>query len=367
MNVKHYLPIFTVLISITLLSGSVEFRSCKTYVKVEKNLKKGEEFGLLAMEKEPDNAYIPYFMARFVYKPQKMIEKAGEMYLKAINTVDTKIERPFRVGTGKNQVWIKTVHQAISTIGTQWYQYGIDVENEDYQLAIKYFKMASIFDPNLKMQCYNAMAYIFNDNNNLDSAFHYIDKAIDISADGNNNELSIELKMNKIGFLSSQQRIDEAFEIYETLPKNELSAIQKTKIFELYKNNGNCDEAIKMGNKIFPVLESDYSTPMSVLSGFAFNMAACYLSNGTIIYNEIIENWAKLGDSNAPPELIESYLLKSEQCKESYSSAKDYFRLSLDYEEGEGEVAKKYKKDVRKKIRDLDNEIISVLEGYLSK
>ena len=368
MNVKNYLAIFTILISTTLFSRSMEFNSCKSYVKVEKNLEKGEEFGLLAMEKEPDNAYIPYFMARFIYRPQKMIEKAGEMYLKAINTTDTKLERPFKTGAGKNQIWIKTVHDAVATQGVDWFNYGLEEEKiRNYKLAIKYFKMASMFDPNLKAQCYNAMAFIFFNDNNPDSTFHYINKAIDISSNGDNNELSIELKMNKIGFLSSQKRIDEAFEIYETLPKNELSAIQRTQIFELYKNNNNCDQAIKMGNEIFPVLENDFSTPMSVLSGFAFNMAACYLSNGTIIYNEIIENWAKLGDSNAPPELIESYLLKAEQCKESYSSAKDYFRLSLDYEEGEGEVAKKYKKDVRKKIRDLDNEIISVLEGKLSK
>ena len=89
--------------------------------------------------------------------------------------------------------------------------------------------MARIFDSNLEPQCYNAIAFIYFNNNNPDSTFHYIDEAIFIS--GNNQELLLELQMNKISFLSNQKRIDEAFEVYETLPKKELSAIQKTQIF----------------------------------------------------------------------------------------------------------------------------------------
>ena len=366
MNFKNYLAIFTVSISITLLSGSVEFRSCKTYVKVEKNLEKGEEFGLLAMEKEPDNAYIPYFMARFIYRPQKMIEKAGEMYLKAINTKDTKLERSFKTGSGKNQIWIKTVHQAITTQGVDWFNYGLEAEKKgDYQLAIKYFQMASIFDSNLKAQSYNAMAFIYFNNNNIDSTFQYIDKAINISA--KNPELLLELKMNKISFLSNQKRIDEAFKIYEAMPKNQLTAIQKVQIFELYKDNNDCNTALEMGIELFPVLENDFSTPMSILSGFAFNMAVCYWRKADIVYDEIINNWGALETKDVSSDLVELYLTKAEKCKENYGSAKDYFRLSLDYEENEGEGTKKYKKDMRKRMRYVDNEIISILKDKLSK
>ena len=83
MNKKCYL------ISILLLIGflyprSMEFNSCKTYVKVEKNLEKGEEFGLLAMDKEPNNSFIPYYIGRFIYRPQKRIEEAGRMFLKSL-------------------------------------------------------------------------------------------------------------------------------------------------------------------------------------------------------------------------------------------------------------------------------------------
>ena len=75
MNRKYYFLILSILIT-ALCARSMEFNSCKTYVKVEKNLKKGEEFGLLALDKEPDNAYIPYYIARFIYRPQKRREEA---------------------------------------------------------------------------------------------------------------------------------------------------------------------------------------------------------------------------------------------------------------------------------------------------
>lgn len=366
MNFKNHIIIFTILISTSLFSRSMEFNSCKSYVKVEKNLEKGEEFGLLAMEKEPDNAYIPYFMARFIYRPQKKIEKAGEMYLRAINTKDTKIERAFKTGVGENQIWIKTVHEAIATQGVDWFNYALDAEKAgNYQLAIKYFQMASIFDSNLEPQCYNAMAFIYFNNSNPDSTFHYIDKAIDISE--NNQELLLELQMNKISFLSGQKKIEEAFKIYNNLPTDKLSAIQKIQIFELYKDNNDCNKAIEMGNEIFPILENDFSTPMSILSGFAFNMAVCYWRKADIGYDEIINNWGTLETKDTSNDLIELYLDKAYQCKENYSVAKDYFRLSLDYEEGEGEGTKKYKKDMRKRMRYVDNEIISILEEKLLK
>ena len=51
MNFTKYSMLFILLLSTTLFSRSMEFNSCKTYVKVEKNLEKGEEFGLLLWKK----------------------------------------------------------------------------------------------------------------------------------------------------------------------------------------------------------------------------------------------------------------------------------------------------------------------------
>ncbi len=96
MNKKYYILILTIFFTISF-SRSMEFTSCKTYVKVEKNLEKGEEFCLLALEKEPDNSYIPYYMGRFIYRPQKRTKDAGEMFVNALNLKDAKLAKPFRI------------------------------------------------------------------------------------------------------------------------------------------------------------------------------------------------------------------------------------------------------------------------------
>ena len=56
MNKKYFYTILLSLLFTNLLARSMEFTSCKTYVKVEKNLEKGLEFGLQALDIEPENS-----------------------------------------------------------------------------------------------------------------------------------------------------------------------------------------------------------------------------------------------------------------------------------------------------------------------
>ena len=72
------------------------------------------------------------------------------MFLKALELEDTKLERSFRIGSGKNQVFIKTVHDAISLYGTDWFNYGVEAEQNGENIkAIDFLETASIFDENL--------------------------------------------------------------------------------------------------------------------------------------------------------------------------------------------------------------------------
>ena len=56
---------------------------------------------------------------------------------------------------------------------------------------------------------------------------------------------------------------------------------------------------------------------------------------------------------------------KGEKSKEYYTSAKDYFRLSLDYDENPSESTKAYKKEMRKNVRKIDEQITPTLESLL--
>ena len=78
-------------------SSSYEFNSAKTYARIDKDLKAAEEWGLKALEMEPNNALIPYFLATEVYKPLKKPSKTAEMYIEALQrTENLKLDRPFK-------------------------------------------------------------------------------------------------------------------------------------------------------------------------------------------------------------------------------------------------------------------------------
>ena len=109
-----------------LYPRGAEFRSCTTAVRIEKNLEEGEKWGLEALAKDPDDSYIPYYIGRYIYRPQKRIEEAGEMFMKSLNKKNTGLDTPFRIGSGKKQIWIKTVHEAIGLLATDWYNYGAE-------------------------------------------------------------------------------------------------------------------------------------------------------------------------------------------------------------------------------------------------
>ena len=363
MNKKYYIIILAILTALSY-SRSMEFTSCKTYVKVEKNLEKGEEFCLLALEKEPENAYIPYYMGRFIYRPQKRTADAGEMFKHALTLDDTKLEKPFRIGSGREQIFIKTVHKAITLYGTDWFNYGVETEqNGNNEEAIKYLEMASVFDANLEGKCYSTIALIHFNTNNADLAFEYIDKAI--LSNYKDDDETIEYKMIKIMFLRNQQRIDEAFQIYNSLPEEKLSGMQKYNLFLLHMDNDDCTNAINIGEELFINLEADIKTPMEMLSEFAFNIAACFNHKGDVQYNEIIDYMGQTDKHSK--DLTSGYIEKCENIKEFYSFAKDYFRLSLDYEENPNQTTKDYKRKMRKNIRKIDDTIIPTLSELNKK
>ena len=78
-------------------STSMEFRSAKSATRAEKDLKRGEEWALKAlnMDMEKDNALIPYFLATEIYKPQEKWGAMAEMLDEAIRrNPEQKLEKP---------------------------------------------------------------------------------------------------------------------------------------------------------------------------------------------------------------------------------------------------------------------------------
>jgi len=357
MNIKYCLFILIISIS-ALYPRGAEWRSCTTAVRIEKNLEEGEKWGLKALEKDPDDSYIAYYIGRYIYRPQKRIEEAGKMFMDALNKKDTKLDTPFRIGSGKKQVWIKTVHEAIGLLATDWYNYGAEaIEKGDNEIGLEYLEMASTFDPKLKGTCYSVIAVSYFNNDNIDLGFEYIDMAIDAS---DNSEKIVELKLMKLSFLRQQKEFDKAFEIYNTLPKEGLLATQQYELVLLHMDNNDCNSAIDIGEDLFSIIEKDISTPMHLISEFAFNLAACFNHKADVEYNIIIDFLSKPKEEQNDEE-INRLINTCESTKGLYLSAKDYFRLSLDYDDNPNQITKDYKKKMRSMIRKIDNTIIPTL------
>ena len=359
MNKKYFYTIVLSFLIANLYSRSMEFTSCKTYVKVEKNLEKGLVFGLEALEIEPDNSYIPFFIGQFIYRKQKNKLEAGKMFLEAMNRPDMSIENPYRIG---KDTWIRTVHQAIARESYNWFNYGVDANAEKkYSQAIEYFQIASKLDKKLVGKCYSAISQIYYNNNEIDKAIEFIDVALGETTD---SEIIINLKISKAQYLRKNKQIDEAFNLFQSIPEESLTLSAKNELFFIYMDNNDCSSAINLGAKLFIEMEENASIEMAILSQLAFNIAACYNQQADILYNEVIEYMASETKSN---ELTNNFLNQSMEIKDLYALAKDYYRLSLDYDEGDppNQSTKSLKKKMRSDIRKIDNQVIPALENIL--
>ena len=355
---KNYIFIILVNVFITsLFARSMEFTSCKTYVKVEKNLEKGEEFGLLALEIESDNSYIPFFIGQFIYRKQKKRLEAGRMFLDAKKRSDMNIENPYRIG---EDTWVRTVHEAIVKEGLHWFNYGKDaIDNKKYDDAIEHFEIASELDPALEGKCYAAISLIYFNNGETDKGLKFIDVALKKTSDP---KVILDLKINKARYLRNNKQIEEAFSIFESIPEENMNLEAKNQLFLLYTDNNDCDNAIELGGELFITMEEDPTVSMRALSSLAFNIAACFNQKADETYNKIINYFGTDGKSN---ESTQVNLDRAETAKSYYSSAKDYYRLSLDYDEDSSEITKGYKRKMRKDIRKIDEQIIPTLESLL--
>ena len=351
--------IYLVIIALCFLSStfgrrSMEFTSAKTYARVEKNLEKASEFGLLALEKEPDNAYIPYFLAREVFMLQKKIDLAAEMFVEALNRPDTKIERAFKIG----DTWYRTVHESITIFCADYYNYGVtEINNQNPDKAIEYFNYALKFNAD-HIETIIMLSEVYYNKNEIDKSLEYINLAITKVDDPKD---IVMLKSVKSTYLRKAQRYDEALSLLLSI-QSDLDLFGKIELFMLFIEMGRNDDAIDTGSSL--ILEMEDTLPLDQgqrISDTAYNLAICYREEGEKYYNEIIQyitntNIEKNIDTNL------KYLDICELSIENFSLAKEYFEISYDYDENSSQIIKEYRKEMKKLIKTINNELIPALE-----
>ena len=361
-KINKNILLLTIIICISLsyaARASMEFTSAKTYARIEKNLPKAEEFGLIALKKEPNNSFIPYFLAKEVFMMQKKQKEAGEMFIEALNRPDSKLEKPFRIGDTK----YKTVHQATTLHADDFYNSAIDFYNkENIDNALTMINVCLKLDPFHK-RSYMLLSEIEGSNNNISAAVAYLDKILEENFNLTDQE-EFDINLQKVNYFRKDKKFQQGIEILTNFEdKQGDNILLKRSLFFLYIDMGNIDTAIPYGNELFIAMEDDPEVPMALISECAFNLGILYRNQGSTLYNNKVIKY--FSDSEKTNDKTNKHLDYSYQVIESFELAKEYFQNSTNYDEEGTSISKQYKKDMRKLIKNINNEVIPQLEALL--
>ena len=160
----------------------MEFNSARTYARIEDNLVEAEKWGVIALDMEPDNSQVPWFLANEVYRPQKKMDKVAEMFKLALDRADANLERPFKSGG----VEITTVHQAIKNEASTIHNDGIKLLNRGKKnKAMSKFLFSMELNPAL-VENYIALSDMSYDRGDMDKTMQYLDKGFSINPTNQN-------------------------------------------------------------------------------------------------------------------------------------------------------------------------------------
>ena len=376
MNKINFIRLFPVFLS--LCFGGYEWNACKTKINVDlgsqaisqlskeeiRELRSETENTCLeALNLEPENAYIAFFIAKELYENQlKEYNKAAEMYLQAINRPDGELgsQHALKMGRGK---YLTSVHELIKTYAPEWFNYGVDANNKSqFDNAIKNFIYASKFDSDFILRSYGAIAEIYYENKaDLNLAIESLDTALNST---NDSKVITDLKLRKITYLRKSGEKEKAKKIVMELLNDDGDSIPvQLQLFHLYMDNSDCLNALKIGPELFIKMEENPRIPMENLSELAFNIGACYNQEGDVKYNLIIDYYGN--KENHTNDLTNKNLDFCQDTINYYNLAKEYFRNSQAYEEETSETTKQFKKDMRSKVKGIEQELIPSLEALL--
>jgi len=372
----NFIRLFPVFLS--LCFGGYEWNACKTKINVDlgsqaisqlskeeiRELRSETENTCLeALNLEPENAYIAFFIAKELYENQlKEYNKAAEMYLQALYRPDGELgsQHALKMGRGK---YLTSVHELIKTYAPKWFNYGVDANNKSqFDNAIKNFIYASKFDSDFILRSYGAIAEIYYENKaDLNLAIESLDTALNST---NDSKVITDLKLRKITYLRKSGEKEKAKKIVMELLNDDGDSVPvQLQLFHLYMDNSDCLNALKIGPELFIKMEENPRIPMENLSELAFNIGACYNQEGDVKYNLIIDYYGN--KENHTNDLTNKNLDFCQDTINYYNLAKEYFRNSQAYEEETSETTKQFKKDMRSKVKGIEQELIPSLEALL--
>ena len=334
-------------------SMSMEFNSARTYARIEDNLVEAEKWGVIALDMEPDNSQVPWFLANEVYRPQKKMDKVAEMFKLALDRADANLERPFKSGG----VEITTVHQAIKNEASTIHNDGIKLLNRGKKnKAMSKFLFSMELNPTL-VENYIALSDMSYDRGDMDKTMQYLDKGFSINPTNQN------LIFRKSKYARESKNYDLAITSLQQIKTDDekLNLLVEKEIFMIYIDKEDYNQAIEFGSQLFDKLYENTDTEDLVLSETCYNLAVCYRYIGYELYNNVADVIQSATDDK---ELIKKTLDDAESAKEYLSIAKEKFFDASGFNPDD-KTSSNYAKELSKVIKQLRKLFIPALEEKL--
>ena len=334
-------------------SMSMEFNSARTYARIEDNLVEAEKWGVIALDMEPDNSQVPWFLANEVYRPQKKMDKVAEMFKLALDRADANLERPFKSGG----VEITTVHQAIKNEASTIHNDGIKLLNRGKKnKAMSKFLFSMELNPTL-VENYIALSDMSYDRGDMDKTMQYLDKGFSINPTNQN------LIFRKSKYARESKNYDLAISSLQQIKTDDekLNLLVEKEIFMIYIDKEDYNQAIEFGSQLFDKLYENTDTEDLVLSETCYNLAVCYRYIGYELYNNVADVIQSATDDK---ELIKKTLDDAESAQEYLSIAKEKFFDASGFNPDD-KTSSNYAKELSKVIKQLRKLFVPALEEKL--
>ena len=323
---------------------SMEFNSARSYVRIENNLEEGEKWGLMALDIEPDNAQVPYFLAVEVYRPQKNYDKMGEMFQEALKrNSNLELEQPFKSG---NDI-IRTIHQAIRNEARTYYNKASDYYNKGKKKrAEKTFKMSMSLNPQL-LDNYIALSDMEYERNNMDKAIEYLDQGAQI--DKNN----FDLVVRKAKYQREMKEYDLAIESLGSLSVNneQIQIMLNKEVFMIYLEQEKYIDAINIGSKLVEDMFESVTFDDKVLAETCYNVAICNRYMGYESYNKIVD---AINKGIEDKEVLREMLDEADTALKYFKVSKERFYDASSFDPDD-QKSTTYAKDLNKLIKSIKN------------
>lgn len=321
---KIYFVIFILLIGCS--TTSMEFRSAKSATRAEKNLQRGEEWGIKALKVEPNNALIPYFLATEIYKPQERWDEMADMLNEAENrNSEQQLEKPIildpdnitketlllTVGQGvqayREEAWTMIFNQAIELITLS-----------EKDLALTKLELCLKMDSS-RPETYNALVGYYAEKGDLETARGYVQTGLEINPTAELYEINAKL-------LQNQKLLEEAEAMYlkaMTLvgdDNEKLLGLKKQLIFVYIDMNKN-QKAIDISNELLDIYYDD--------PDLYFNVGVLYQRLATKIYDGAAASYLVFNNGDTSINITSMYnqfvecMSYAQQSKEKFLEAND--------------------------------------------